>query len=71
MQTKKAITSKTLQGIVLFALSCLVQFLYRKNVISGDVSAFLSEYIAYLGEAAGIVWASYGRIATKGERLTL
>lgn len=65
MDTKKWYLSKTLQGQVIAAVSMAVTW-FKLPVEGDEVSAG----IAGIFTLVGIAYSIYGRVATKGEKLT-
>lgn len=66
--------SKTVQGIAIVLVSVGLRLAATKGLLSGVLLEITLDYLKELAEAlglGGLGFALYGRLATKGEKLSL
>ncbi len=74
METKHFLKSKTIIGIISALLGFVLKIAVTKGWISTEFSGMIAELVAYLADAigfGGLALATYGRVKTNGEALTV
>lgn len=71
---KHFLQSKTILGIISAILGFILKIAITKGWLSADMGEMVSELISYLADAfgfGGLALATYGRVKTNGESLTI